>query len=293
METRRLGRLGHQSSVLIFGAASLANVDQDTADQSIQFALDHGINHFDTAASYGRAERRLGHTLATFRERIFLATKTGERQADAAWAGINHSLERLNTDHVDLIQLHAVCTPDDLDAVTGPGGALEAAIRARAEGLAGAIGITGHTHQAPAVHREALRRFDFDTVLTPLNYALWQVPGYADDYRDLVGAAQAADAALMTIKAIAKRNWPSGGEQPYSTWYEPFDQQQAITAALAWLLGGHPEVTGLATAGETRLLPLLVQAEIDRRAMSVDDAAAILDRLSAGEYSSPFASMPL
>ncbi len=169
MERRRLGRLGHESSVIIYGAAALAEVDQDTADRSVQEALDGGINHFDVAASYGDAELRLGPWMPRIRDQIFLATKTGERERDAAWAQINASLERLQTDHVDLLQLHAVGDLDELDKVTGRGGALEAAVRARDEGLVGAVGITGHGPTAAQTHLEALRRFDFATVLTPLN----------------------------------------------------------------------------------------------------------------------------
>jgi aryl-alcohol dehydrogenase-like predicted oxidoreductase len=287
METRRLGRLEHMSSVLIYGAASLGDVDQDTADASIQQALDAGINHFDTAASYGDAELRLGPNMAAMRDRIFLATKTGDRTEEEAWASINRSLERLQTDHVDLIQMHGVCDLPDLDRVTGDKGSLKAAIRAKEEGLALAIGITGHTHEAPAVHTEGLRRFDFDSVLTPLNYRLWKVPGYAESYQGLVEAVQKSDAALMTIKMIARRPWPTE-ERRYSTWYEPFDEQRLVNAAITWLLDGHPEVTGLATAGETKLLDKMVEAEKARASLSVEDAKAVLDDLGAGEYESPF-----
>lgn len=288
METRRLGRLEHQSSVLIYGAASLGGVDQETADASIELALDSGINHFDTAASYGDAELRLGHSMRSFRDRIFLASKTGDRSEEAAWASINRSLERLDTDHLDLIQIHAVCSMSDLDEVTADKGSLKAAIRAREEGLVHGIGITGHTHEAPAVAREGLRRFDFDSVLTPLNYRLWRVPGYADSFGQLVTDVQRTDAALMTIKMIAKRSWL--GAQRYDTWYEPFDEQRYITAAVAWLLNGHPEITGLATAGETRLLGKVIQAEKERAHLSADEAAQVLDALPEGEYSSPFAT---
>ncbi|TDO44579.1 aldo/keto reductase family protein [Kribbella sp. VKM Ac-2527] len=290
METRRLGRLGHQSSVLIYGAAALGAVDQDRADASIQEALDAGINHFDVAADYGEAEQRLGPRMGEIRDRIFLATKTGRRTYDEAWSEINRSLERLRTDRIDLIQMHAVCDLENLDLVTGKGGSLEAAIRAKEEGMVAAIGITGHTAQAPAVHTEGLRRFDFDSVLTPLNYRLAKDPQYAADYAALVEAIKASDAALMTIKMIARRNWQEGEEKPYDTWYRPFDEQRYITAATAWLLNGHPEITGLATAGETRLLQQMITAEKERAELSAEDAAAILDEVQ--DYSSPFVAMP-
>ncbi len=291
MEQRRLGRLGHRSSVLIYGAAALSAVDQDTADASVQLALDAGINHFDVAAGYGDAELRLGPWMPTIRGRIFLATKTGLRDRDAAWAQINHSLERLQTDHVDLIQIHAVGDLEELDLVTRPGGSLEAVVRAREEGLATWVGITGHGHQAPATHREALARFPFDTVLSPLNWVLGRDPAYLADYQALVAEVQAQDVGLMIIKTVSRRNWPEGGpvEHGYSTWYEPFDDRQRITAAVAWVLS-HPEVTGIATPGDVRLLPLLVEAEQRLPETSLADAEQVL--AGAGDYSSPFLRIP-
>ena len=290
MEQRRLGRTGHQSSVLIYGAAALAEVDQDTADASVQLALDAGINHFDVAASYGDAELRLGPWMDRIRDRIFLATKTGLRDRDAAWAQINQSLERLQTDHLDLIQVHAVGDTEDLGLVTRPGGALEAVLRAREEGLAGAVGITGHGQQAPATHLEALRRFPFDTVLTPLNWVLGQDPAYLADYQALVADVQAQDAGLMIIKAASRRNWPEGAEHGYSTWYEPFDDQKRIDAAVAWVLS-HPEVTGIATPGDVRLLPLVIEAE--RRLAETNPTAAGQVLARADDYSSPFINIPI
>ena len=290
MEQRRLGRSGHQSSVLIYGAAALAQVDQDTADASIRLALDAGINHFDVAASYGDAELRLGPWMPDIRGRIFLATKTGLRDRDAAWAQINKSLERLQTDHVDLVQVHAVGDQDELDLVTRPGGSLEAVVRARDEGLAGAVGITGHGHQAPATHLEALGRFPFDTVLTPLNWVLGQDPAYLADYQALVAEIQAQDAGLMIIKVASRRNWPEGPDgHSYATWYEPFDDQERVAAAVAWVLA-HPEVTGIATPGDVRLLPLVIEAERRLGGIGLAEAEEVLG--SAGDYSSPFISIP-
>jgi aryl-alcohol dehydrogenase-like predicted oxidoreductase len=287
MEKRRLGRLGHQSSVLIYGGAALGDVSQDVADRSVQEALDGGINHFDVAADYGDAELRLGSVMAAMRSRIFLATKTGLRDGEAAWAQINASLERLRTDSVDLLQLHAVCDFDDLDRATRTGGALESAVRAQEEGLVGAVGITGHTHQAPAVHLEALRRYPFATVLTPLNPVLWRDEQYRADYQALVAEVQRQDAGLMTIKTVSRRNWPVPDDQPYTTWYEPFDDQQRISAAVSWVLA-HEEITGIPTAGDVRLLGMLLNAERDR--ISPQEAE---ERLAGDEqYSSPFISMP-
>jgi len=290
VQQRRLGRLGHRSSVLIYGAAALAEVDQDTADASVQLALDSGINHFDVAASYGEAELRLGPWMGRIRDRVFLATKTGLRDRDQAWAQINQSLERLQTDHLDLIQVHAVGDLAELDLVTGPGGSLEAVVRARDEGLAAAIGITGHGHQAPATHLEALARFPFDTVLSPLNYVLGQDPVYLADYQALVAEVQARDVGLMIIKAASRRNWPEPVEHAYTTWYEPFDDQERIGAAVAWVLS-HPEVTGIATPGDVRLLPLVIEAERRLADSSRAEMESVLAH--APDYSSPFINIPI
>ncbi|MBA2444416.1 MAG: aldo/keto reductase [Nocardioidaceae bacterium] len=288
MEKRRLGRLGHNSSVLIYGGAALSDVAQDVADRSVQEALNGGINHIDVAASYGEAELRLGPMMADIRDRIFLATKTGARGREEAWAQINASLERLQTDRVDLLQLHSVGDLDELDLATGPDGALQAAVRAQEEGLVGAVGITGHTHAAPATHLEALRRFPFATVLTPLNPVLWRDAQYRADYQALVAEVKRQDAGLMTIKTVSRRNWPvEGDQQRYATWYEPYDDQQRITAAVSWVLA-HSEVTGIPTAGEVRLLAMMLTAEAER--ISPDEAEL---QLSADElYSSPFIAMP-
>jgi len=208
MEKRRLGRLEHQSSVLIYGAAALGDVSQDVADRSIQEALDGDINHFDVAADYGDAELRLGPWMSRIRDRIFLATKTGRRDRESAWREINASLQRLQTDHVDLLQLHSIGALDELDRATGPDGALEAALRAQDEGLVGAVGITGHGHNAPATHLEALRRYPCATVLTPLNPVLWRDESYRADYQALVEEVVRQDVGLMTIKTVSRRNWP-------------------------------------------------------------------------------------
>jgi aryl-alcohol dehydrogenase-like predicted oxidoreductase len=290
MEYRRLGRLEHQSSVLIYGAAALSDVTQDVADRSIDEALAAGINHFDVAASYGDAELRLGAAMSRLRARIFLATKTGERSRDAAWAQINASLERLQTDHVDLIQLHAIGDGAELDLATGSDGALHAAVRAQQEGLAGAIGITGHGDQAPATHLEALRRFPFATVLTPLNPVLARDSAYMGDYQALVAEVERQDVGLMIIKAAARRNWPEGADKAYTTWYEPFDDQSNITATVAWVLA-RPEVSGIATPADVRLLPLLIRAEADRHALAASEAEASLRE--APDYSSPFIEIPI
>jgi aryl-alcohol dehydrogenase-like predicted oxidoreductase len=210
------------------------------------------------------------------RDRIFLATKTGDPTANAAYDSIRRSLERLQVDRVDLIQLHSVGAFDDLDRRTAPGGALEGAIRARDEGLAGAIGITGHGMRAPAVHLEALRRFPFDTVLTPYNYRLTRYPEYLRAFEALVEEVHAQDAALMLIKAVARNLWRAGEVHRFSTWYEPLEQQAHIDAAMAFALARR-EATGICTASDVRLVPMQIEAEARAASIALDEAMATLE----------------
>jgi aryl-alcohol dehydrogenase-like predicted oxidoreductase len=289
MEHRRLGRLGSENSVLIFGGAALAEATEEDSDVAIDQALDAGVDHFDTAADYGDSELEYGRWMPEIRDRIFLSTKTGLREKDAAKRQIQDSLERLRVENVDLLQLHAVCDIEDLDRATGPDGSLEAAIEAKEEGLVGAIGITGHGNEAPATHLEALRRYPFETVLTPWNYILSTDEGYRADYEALVEEIRRQDIGLMIIKTISRRNWPEGGANGhrYTTWYEPFDRQEYIDAAVSWVLS-HDEVTGLAMVGDVTLVPMVLEAE--GRRTSREEAERILSR--APDYSSPFISMP-
>jgi aryl-alcohol dehydrogenase-like predicted oxidoreductase len=285
METRRFGRLGHQTSVLVYGGAALADVPADVADRSIELALAAGINHFDTAAAYGGSELHLGRWMGRIRDRIFLATKTGDRTADGAYDSIRRSLERLQVAHIDLIQHHAVGDIADLDRVTSSRGALAGALRAKEEGLVGGIGITGHGVQAPATHREALRRFPFDSVITPWNYRLAQDSRYHHDSEALLDEITAQDVGLRVIKTIARHLWTSSADATYATWYQPMDEQRYVSAAVTFVLA-RPEVAGICTAGDVRLLPLLIQAERDRRSLAIEEAGSILSGLS--EYESLF-----
>ena len=292
MEHRRLGRLGRENSVLTFGGAALGEVDEEAADRAVSLALEAGVDHFDTAADYGDgwSEEQLGRWMGEIRDRIFLSTKTGDRDGDAARRSIEASLRRLRVDNVDLLQLHAVGDIEDLDRATASGGALEAALQARDEGLVGAVGITGHGHGAPATHLEALRRHPFDTVLTPWNYVLSTDEGYRRDFEALVEEVVRQDVGLMIIKTISRRNWPEGdptGDQRYTTWYEPFDEQRYVDAAVSFVLA-RGEVTSLAMVGDVGLVPLMIEAEKNR--VPLEEAEEVLSR--APEYSSPFISMP-
>jgi len=290
MEHRRLGRLGRENSVLIFGGAALSEITEEEADSAISLALDAGVDHFDTAADYGDSELHYGRWMPEIRDQIFLSTKTGERDGDAARRQIEASLERLRVDRVDLIQLHAVGDLEDLDRATRSGGSLESAVEAREEGLVGAVGITGHGHEAPATHLEALRRYPFDTVLTPWNYILSTDESYSRDFEALVEEIERQDAGLMTIKTVSRRNWPEGNPlegQRRATWYEPFEEQEYVDAAVSFVLA-REEITGIPMVGDTSLIETMIEAE--RRRMPLEEAEEILAR--APDYSSPFISIP-
>jgi aryl-alcohol dehydrogenase-like predicted oxidoreductase len=283
MERRRLGRTGHESSVVTLGTAAIGRVDQAVADRAIGAALDAGVNHVDVAPTYGEAELRLQPWMPRIRERIFLGCKTRERAKDAARAELHRSLGRLGTDRVDLYQLHAVSKLADLDACTGAGGALEALVDARAEGLVRWLGITGHTHEAPRTHLEALRRFDFDTVMFPLNFVLWADPAYRRDAEALLDECRRRDVGVHVIKAVAKDPW---GDRPktHATWYEPFTDPATIDAAVAFVLS--QPVTTLCSVGDVTVLPTVLAAAAHARPLDAPARAALL--ATAGRYHSPF-----
>ncbi|MCH7587859.1 MAG: aldo/keto reductase [Chloroflexi bacterium] len=257
MDKRRLGRTEHRSTIAIFGAAALSDVTQAVADRAMRQVIDAGINHIDVAPSYGNAEERLGPWLAKERGRFFLGCKTIERKKEAAAAELQRSLERLQVDSFDLYQAHAVNNMEELDKVTAPGGALEAMIEAREQGLTRFIGMTGHGVDSPAVFLEALRRFDFDTVLFPINFVQYANPEFRGNAEALLQVCREREIGSMIIKAICRAPW---GElsQTYTTWYQPFEQPDEIQAAVDFSLSS--DVTGLCTAGDVRLLPMFIEA---------------------------------
>jgi aryl-alcohol dehydrogenase-like predicted oxidoreductase len=257
IETMPFGRTGHDSTRVIFGAAALGAVTQDEADQTMELVRRHGINHLDTAASYGDAELRLGPWMATHRSEYFLATKTGERSRDEAWAEINHSLERLQTDHVDLLQLHNLVEPDEWRTAFAAGGALEAAVRARDEGLVRFIGVTGHGVTVAAQHLRSLGEYAFDSVLLPYNFAMSRNTAYLDDFEALTATCAERGVAVQTIKAITRAPW-GDREQTAATWYEPLRDEGAIDTAVAWVLGR--EGVYLNTVGDIHILPSVLDA---------------------------------
>jgi predicted aldo/keto reductase-like oxidoreductase len=282
---RKLGRIDFQSSVVMFGAAKLGHVDQSEADAAMQYALEHRVNHFDTAASYGQSEVLMGPSMANILDRIFLATKTGERDRAAAKAEILRSLEKLQVTQIDLIQLHAVGDLHELDLCTRRGGALEALLEAKEEGLVKHIGITGHGHSAPHTHLEALQRYPFDTMLLPLNYHFYQMPDYREAFDRLMAEATQQQVAVRAIKAIAKGPWGAEQQRDYATWYEPFTEQKMIDACVHFVLS-FPGLCGFASAGDIRLFPQIIDAVERYGSMSEEEAHAILGRIP--EYASPF-----
>jgi aryl-alcohol dehydrogenase-like predicted oxidoreductase len=251
------GRTGHLSTRTLFGAAAFYQVTQAEADRTMEVIFQYGINHIDTAASYGESEVRLGPWIEKYRKEFFLASKTEERTYQGAKESIQRTLERLHTDHVDLLQLHAVIEDEEMETALGPGGALEAAIEARQQGLLRFIGITSHTLHAPVIHRQSLERFDFDSVLLPYNYMLMQNPQYAADFEALVKICQQKNVAVQLIKTLQYRPW---GDRPHTsdTWYEPFTEQPQVDLATHWALS-RPGVF-VNTAGDIHVLPKVLDA---------------------------------
>jgi aryl-alcohol dehydrogenase-like predicted oxidoreductase len=251
------GRTGHHSTRIIFGGAALGRVSQDIADRALEVLLKHDINHIDVAASYGDAEIRVAPWLKRYPNRFFLATKTGKRKAAEAREELQCSLDRLGVDHVDLWQLHNLSDPIDWDVALSPGGALEAAIAARAEGLVRFIGVTGHGAQIAATHRRSLQRFDFDSVLLPFNFTTLQSAYYRENFMDLKQTCEERHAAVQTIKSLAYRPW-SGREHTANTWYQPLESQSEIDTAISWALG-EPGIFVI-TSGDVDLFPKILDA---------------------------------
>jgi len=255
MLKRRLGKTGQMSSIITFGAYALSEVKQKEADAAIEMALKVGINHVDVSPIYGQAEARLGSWFGRHGNSFFLGCKTAERTKLGAWEGIKRSLETLKVDHFDLFQFHMVDNKNELDTILGPGGALEAVLEAKKQGLLRFIGITGHH---PPLYNEALLRFDFDTVLFPLNRV--HAAHFTDwnDWRPLLTTARQKDVGVLAIKSVAKRLWEDQNEvhHKYNTWYEPFDEAKEIEKSLRYTLS--QEITSAVLPGELKLWPAMV-----------------------------------
>ena len=272
------GRTGHMSTRTLFGAAALSAVTQEEADRTMKVLIEYGVNHIDTAASYGDSELRLGPWLERERSRFFLASKTGERRYPQARDEIRRSLERLRVEQIDLIQLHNLVDVQEWEVALGPGGALEAAIEAREQGLVRFIGVTGHGTEVAMMHLRSLERFDFDSVLLPYSYVMMQNPQYAADFETLMETCQARNVAVQTIKAVVRR--PYGNrEATYATWYEPLVEQDAIDREVHWVFG-RPGFF-LNTPGDIHILPKVLDAADRFESRPTDEEMeALHDRLS-------------
>jgi aryl-alcohol dehydrogenase-like predicted oxidoreductase len=258
LDLQPFGRTGHRSSRVIFGAAALGSMSQDRADVLLEEVRRSGVNHIDTARGYGESEVRLRPFLAEHRAEFFLATKTNGRTADAARAELEESLDRLGVDSVDLIQLHGLVEPDEWETAHGPGGALEALVQARDEGLVRFIGITGHGTRIPASHRRALDRFDYDSVLLPYNQMMLRNDAYRADAEELLAACADRNVAVQTIKSVARRRWPDDASEPHFAWYQPLPAGDALDRAVAFVLS-NPQVF-LNTSSDARLFGATVAA---------------------------------
>ena len=264
----RFGPTGHNSSRILFGGAALSSVSQTEADTALQLAFSYGVNHVDTAASYGAAEDRIGDWIKRHGKTFFLATKTTERTASKAKAELLRSLERLHVGHVDLLQLHNLVDPKEWEIALGPGGALEAAIELRQQGLVRFIGVTGHGLTVAKMHQRSLERFAFDSVLLPLNFVMSQNPQYLADCIRLVSNCQSQNIAVQVIKTVCRGPWGDKTRR-YATWYEPLDEQAEVDLAVHWILG-QPGLF-LNAAGDIHVLPKVLEAASRYAAMPNDE----------------------
>jgi len=251
------GRTGHDSTRTLFGAAALASVTQKEADATLEVLLEHGVNHIDTAASYGDSELRVAPWLKQHRDHFFLATKTGMRDYKEAREEIRRSLDRLGVDRVDLLQLHNLVDVIEWEFALREGGALDAAVEARDEGLVRFIGVTGHGLTVASMHLRSLGRFPFDSVLLPYSYVQMRDERYAADFERLAAVCSERGVAVQTIKAISLAPW-DGRKQTAATWYEPLRDQEDIDLAVDWVLG-RPGIF-LNTVGDITLLPKVLDA---------------------------------
>jgi aryl-alcohol dehydrogenase-like predicted oxidoreductase len=262
IEKRPFGRTGHLSSAIIFGAAALGKVNQATADRTLDLLLEFGVNHLDTAPGYGDAELRMGPWMDRHRDDFFLATKIRDRSYSEARDSIHRSLERLRTDKLDLLQLHALIHPDEWDLAMSEEGALRAAVEARDAGLVRFIGVTGHGWNVAAMHRRSLAHFDFDSVLMPYNWVTAHHPTYADDFEKTLEICRDKNVAVQTIKALARGPWAAGVSKRRSTWYEPLEAEEDIRTAVHYVLS-RPGIF-LNSVGDVGLLPSVLRAAAER-----------------------------
>ncbi len=275
MEKRELGKTGHFSTVAIFGGAAFWDITQSVADTVMEQVIAAGINHIDVAPQYGVAEERIGPWMKRERGRFFLGCKTMERSAEGAWAEMHRSLKRLQVEQFDLYQIHAITTQDELDEALRKGGVIETMLKARDAGITRFVGITGHGMQSPKLFLQAIQRFDFDTVMFPLNYGLMGQEEYRRDAQALLEACQERKIGCMIIKSIAQAPWK---ERPktHTTWYEPYHTQASIQEAVNFVLSY--DVTGICMAGDITVLPMVLQACDQFAPLSASEQKALIER---------------
>lgn len=271
MKRRRLGRTGHMSSIMTLGCASLGNVSQEEADRTIDLALSHGVNHFDVAPIYGEAELRLSPCMKEHRDEIFLACKTGKRTKKEAAEELKRSMERMGVDYIDLYQFHGLDDLKELEIAFGPDGALQAMLEAREQGIIKYIGITSHM---PPTIIEALKRFDLDTILFPLNSVLRKHRQPENDYESILRIAKERNVGTIVMKAFAKQPWQIE-KHTFNTWYEPFDSQSDIDRCLWFALSQN--VTTVASAGDTELVPKIIGAAERYHKLTVNQQAQLIE----------------
>jgi len=271
MKRRRLGRTGHMSSIMTFGCASLGNVTQEEADRIVDLALSHGVNHFDVAPTYGEAELRLRPCMKEHRDEIFLACKTGKRTKKEAAEEIKGSLERIGVDYIDLYQFHGLDDLKELEIAFGPDGALQAMLEAREQGIIKYIGITSHR---PLTIIEALKRFDLDTVLFPINFVLRKHRQLENDYEPVLKITEERNIGTIVMKAFVKQSWQTE-KHAYKTWYEPFDSQVDIDHCLWFALSQN--VTTAASAGDTELVPKIIDAAERYHKLTANQQAQLIE----------------
>jgi predicted aldo/keto reductase-like oxidoreductase len=256
METRRLGRTGYSISFITFGSFALLEATEKEAEATIEMVLERGINHFDVSPMYGRAEEHIGSWIKRNGGNFSLGCKTHERTNEKAWESINKSLEKLHVDSFDLFQFHAVDDIKTLDILFGRKGGIEAVLKAGDQGLIKHIGITGHV---PIVQNIALSRFDFDTVMFPLNRIHAAKIRDWNDYRPLLKTAKKRDTGVFAIKSIAKGKWKDPTlPHKYNTWYEPFEKESNIEKSLWYAL--NQDITSAVSSGDMKLLPKTIDA---------------------------------
>ena len=257
METRRLGRTEHESSIVSFGAFAIGKLTQDEADIAIQMCLDHEVNHLDIAPGYSNSMERLASWMPKLKRRMFIGCKTAKRTRDEAWRDIESAMNRMNIDAFELFQLHAILDIETLDRVTSENGALQALIEMREQGISKWLGITGHGPQAPQTQLEALNRFDFDTVMFPVNASMYRSPQYRYEAEHLLTVCQDKDIGIQAIKMIARGGW---GNRPRDcgTWYDPLRTQSEIDRALWWQLS--QPIHTAPSCGEFKLLDKILDS---------------------------------